>query len=258
MAHASCPNGHGMWDGDGKPVVWAFRVGFFRDFMKAHPDCKLDEASEYWQLYDCVDDVPGEDLDCWYCDECKGLVVYVDIARYDFKRMETLPDIRSEELAGWEDYIAMREREFEDFQDFYEGKSPMEAIEKYNFAYRYKLSPDKKMFYALDKDGRIAFGYFRANYTEFSPETEVRFGTAEDSVPYRPYEWAKGKMNILVRPGQYAHTKDGREIIIDAVIEDGKRYKGRDINKKDLPEVEIKHADIQSVVDEICKNVTMD
>ena len=37
MAHASCPNGNGMWDGDGKPVVWAFRIGFFCDFMKAHP-----------------------------------------------------------------------------------------------------------------------------------------------------------------------------------------------------------------------------
>jgi len=48
MAHASCPNGHGMWNGDGKPVVWAFRVGYFRDFMKRHPDCKLDEDSEYW------------------------------------------------------------------------------------------------------------------------------------------------------------------------------------------------------------------
>ena len=68
MAHASCPNGHGMWDGDGKPIVWAFRVGFIRDFMKAHPDCKLDRESEYWQMYDCVDDVPGEDLDCWYCE----------------------------------------------------------------------------------------------------------------------------------------------------------------------------------------------
>jgi len=75
LAHASCPNGHGMWDGDGKPIVWTFRVGFIRDFMKAHPDCKLDRESEYWQMYDCVDDVPGEDLDCWYCDECKGLVV---------------------------------------------------------------------------------------------------------------------------------------------------------------------------------------
>ena len=34
MAHTSCPNGHDMWNGDGKPVVWAFRVGFFREFMK--------------------------------------------------------------------------------------------------------------------------------------------------------------------------------------------------------------------------------
>ncbi len=167
MAHASCPNGHGMWNGDGKPVVWAFRVSYFRDFMKAHPDCKLDEDSEYWQLYDCVDDVPGEDLDCWYCDECKALVVYVDIARYDFKRMETLPGIKPEELAGWEDYIALRDREFEDFQDFYEGKSPIEAIEQYDFTYRYKVSPDKKTIYALDRDGRVAFGYFRSNYTEF-------------------------------------------------------------------------------------------
>lgn len=200
MAHAFCPNGHGMWNGDGKPVVWAFRVGYFRDFMKAHPDCKLDEGSEYWQLYDCVDDVPGEDLDCWYCDECKGLVVYVDIVRYDFKRMENVPDINPDDLAGWEDYIAMRDREFEEFQEFYEGKSPMEAIEQYSFIYRYKLSPDKKTFYALDKDGRIVFGYFKSNYTEFSPETEIRFGTDGDSVPYRPYEWEKRENGYQCSP----------------------------------------------------------
>ena len=251
MAHASCPNGHGMWDGDGKPVVWAFRVGFFRDFMKTHPDCKLDEKSEYWQMYDCVDDVPGEDLDCWYCDECKGLVVYVDIARYDFKRLELLPDVKPENFDSWEEYIALRDREFEDFQEFYEGKNPIEAIEQYDFTYRYKLSPDRKTFYAIDSEGKIAFGYYRSNYTEFSPETEIRFGTGEDSVPYRPYEWAKGKMDISVHPGQYVHTKDGRVIIIDAVIEDGKRYKGRDINQKELPEVEIEHSDVCSVVDEI-------
>ena len=117
MSHALCPNGHGMWNGDGKPDVWAFRVGYFRDFMKAHPDCKLDEDSEYWQLYDCVDDIPGEDLNCWYCDECKGLVVYVDIARYDFKRMETIPDVKPEELAGWEEYIALRDRLLSDISD---------------------------------------------------------------------------------------------------------------------------------------------
>ena len=53
-----------------------------------------------------------------------------------------------------------------------------------------------------------------------------------------PYEWAKGEMDIQLCSGQYVHIKDGREIIIDSVPEDGKRYKGRDINQKELPEVE--------------------
>ena len=252
MAHASCPNGHDMWNGDGKPVVWAFRIGFFRDFMTTHPDVKLDENSEFWQIYDCVYDIPGEDLDCWYCGECKGIVVYVDIARYDFKYMESLPDIKLEDLGGWEDYIAMRDREFEDFQKFYESKNPLEAIEQYNFTYRYKVSPDKKTIYALDREDRVVFGYFRSNYTQFSPETEIRYISSENIVSYKPYEWAKGKMDICVHPGQYAHMKGGRVIIIDSVIEDGKRYKGRDINLEETPEVEIVHSDIVEVTDEIC------
>ena len=41
MAHTYCPNGHEMWNGDGKPVVYAFRVDFFRNFMKVHPDAVL-------------------------------------------------------------------------------------------------------------------------------------------------------------------------------------------------------------------------
>ena len=172
MAHASCPNGHAMSNGDGKPVVWAFRIGFFRDFMKAHPECKLgDEESKYFQIYDCVDDVPEEDLDCWYCDECKGLVVFVDNARYDFKRMENLPDINVKQLASWEDYIALHDKEFEEFEDFYVDKSPLEAIEQYAFTYRYKASPDRKNIYALGREGQIAFGYYRSNYIVFSKET---------------------------------------------------------------------------------------
>ena len=259
MAHASCPNGHDMWNGDGKPVVWAFRVGFFSDYMKNHPECTLGEGSEDWQMYDCVDGFQGEDLDCWYCDECKGLVVYVDIARYDFIRLESLPDIKWEDLYDWEYYIAMRHREFEDFQDFYEGKSPLEAIEQYDFAYRYKVSPDKKNIFAFNRKDRVVFGYFRSNYAEFSPETEIRFGTNKDGMTYtyRPYEWAKGEMDICVRPGQYAYTRDGRIIIIDSVIGDGK-YRGRDVNQKELPEVTIEHSDICSVVEKICKDITVE
>lgn len=29
MAHCACMNGHSMWNGDGKPVIWAFRLRFF-------------------------------------------------------------------------------------------------------------------------------------------------------------------------------------------------------------------------------------
>lgn len=86
MAHASCnalkvvsgyvhvdnkafafvANGHDMWNGDGKPVVEAFRIEYLREYTKAHPECRLYEDPRYWQLYDCVHNVPGEDLDCWY------------------------------------------------------------------------------------------------------------------------------------------------------------------------------------------------
>ena len=54
MAHASCPSGHGMWNGNGKPVVWAFRVGYIREFVKEHPDCILSDDGYYWQMYDLL------------------------------------------------------------------------------------------------------------------------------------------------------------------------------------------------------------
>ncbi|MBQ9031049.1 MAG: hypothetical protein IJ106_06300 [Parasporobacterium sp.] len=62
--------------------VWIFRVNFFRDYMKKHPGFVLADGSIYdMQIYDCVYDVPGENLDGWYCEKCKGLVIYVDIIR---------------------------------------------------------------------------------------------------------------------------------------------------------------------------------
>ena len=190
MAHASCPNNHGMWDGDGKPVVWAFRVNYLREFERLYPDFVLDDdwrQEGHVQLYDCVDDAPGEDLDCWYCDECKGLVVYVDLLRYDFKRMESIPSVAYTDVEDWEDYIALRDREFEEFQEFYQGMTPMEAIEKYPFKYWYKLSPDKKTILAFDEFRNVAFGYWQSNYKEFSPYTEVKIHAGGKTISYFPY-----------------------------------------------------------------------
>ena len=61
-----------------------------------------------------------------------------------------------------------------------------------------------------------------------------------------------------IRPHQYAHMEEGRIIIIDSVIEKGKRYKGRDINQKNLPEVEMEYSDIHHISDEICKAVIVE
>ena len=61
----------------------------------------------------------------------------------------------------------------------------------------------------------------------------------------------KGKMDIHVRPSRYACLRDGRIIIIDSVIEEGKRYRGRDMNREDLPVVEVEHSEIYCVMDEI-------
>ena len=44
----------------------------------------------------------------------------------------------------------------------------------------------------------------------------------------------------------------------DHDLEEEKRYKGRDLNQKELPKAEIEHADIRSAAGEICKNITVD
>ena len=176
MAKTACINGHPMWNGDGKPVVYAFRVGFFQDYVKKYPDRVLgmepDEDGWFYQMYDCVDDAPGEDLDCWYCDECGSLAVFVDHLRYDYIRADLPPEMTLDMTAGWEDYIALRDRPFEDFQDYYEGMNPMDAISTYPFTYRYKVSPDKKQIVAYDADNNIAFGFELARFIDFDKPQE--------------------------------------------------------------------------------------
>ncbi len=257
MAHTACPNGHDMWNGDGKPVVWAFRANYFREFMREHPDCILDmedEDNRWWQIYDCVDEVPGEDLDCWYCDECKGLTVFVDIYRYDFQYIENTTAIAAQDVSDWEEYIALRDRAFESFQDFYAGMSPIDAIEKYDFEYMYRVSPDKKTILAFGRDGKAAFGFKRSQFRQFSPDLEIRYISGSSIKPYQEY---KGKVDFCVEPGQYAFLKDKRIIHIDKV-KGNEIYVGRDINKEGLPVVEFKYQEIESVVDEICKNVIVE
>lgn len=198
MAHASCPNGHGMWNGDGAPVVWAFRVNFFRDYMKRYPGFVFDGAGECSDLYDCVCDFQGEDLDCWYCEICKGLVVFVDLFRYDFVRMEAVPSVTLRDVADWEEYIALRDIEYGDFQEYCAGKSPVEAIENYPFKFKYRLSPDKKTIYAFDRAGVVQFGYAQSNFHEFDPDMKIIFRSSDGKeFVYRPFENYKPPKTLL-------------------------------------------------------------
>lgn len=71
-------------------------------------------------------------------------------------------------------------------------------------------------------------------------------------------EYQKDKFEIAVKVMQYAFTKDGRTIIIDEIIEEGKLYRGRNINIAGLPVVELKHEEISCLADEICKNVEVE
>lgn len=51
MAHTSCPSGHSMWNGDGKPVVYAFLINFFKDFVKKYPYFQLGNDEYLSQIY---------------------------------------------------------------------------------------------------------------------------------------------------------------------------------------------------------------
>lgn len=157
MAKTSCPNGHGMWDGRDS-LVWVFHTGFFYDYMKNYPSFVL--GGVMGEIYDCVACYPEEkEYDCWYCEECRALVIFVDTDRYEYLRMKEPPDISFEEARDWEEYIALHNSEMDDFMEFYEGKTAVWAIENYPFKFKCRVSPDQKTIVAFDVDGNVQFGY---------------------------------------------------------------------------------------------------
>ena len=89
MAHCNCINGHYMWNGDGKPIVWVFSVDYIKDMVKSYPDLII--LCDDMEIYDLYND--ANDLDCWYCDECKSLAVFVSHYRYDFIQFDIHKDI---------------------------------------------------------------------------------------------------------------------------------------------------------------------
>ena len=158
--------------------------------------------------------------------------------RYDFKIMDKLPEINMDKLLAWEEYIALRDHDFEEFQDYYEGMNPLLAIESYTFKYKYRVSPDKKCFCAINQNGKVEFGYYQSNYYEYAFYKRLK-------------ETDKDKFDISVHVDQYAYTWDDRTIQITEIIEKGKLYKGKDMDKPELSEVILKHEEIQSIFNHI-------
>lgn len=156
MGHCSCFYGHDMWNGDGKPEVWAFRLAYFEEFQRSHPEVVLG-TEEYYAIYDCFESYSQENLDCWYCDECGGLVVFVGDARFGLSYAPIAFDelITETQLSDWELYFAMRDREFEWFSDYCEGKRPLDALLGYRIPYRCRVSPDLARIFVFNEAGKL-------------------------------------------------------------------------------------------------------
>lgn len=167
MAHTSCYNKHSMWNGDGKPVVYAYRIGFLVEYMNRHPDFKLcvpTTENEYgYDIFDVedklADEFPKDSLDIWYCDECGCLAIFYSDSRADYTPIKDLSQISYEDIKEWTDYIACREMEFEEFQDYYEEMNPVDAAMNFQFKYRYKVSVDMKYIYGYDSNYNIVHGF---------------------------------------------------------------------------------------------------
>lgn len=186
MAHCLCINGYDMWNGDGKPEINAFSISFFEEFMEAHPgvflvgtdypgiDYKAPDIFEY--IYDCYDWAPSREPDCWLCEDCESLTVFFDDDnyrldhRYDFVKMEKLYEPGDKGFDDWEEYVAMRNDELDEFGDWYIGLDPLTALKTYPFKYRYKVSPDQKYICAFDSSQNLVFSYEQVRFLDFQKE----------------------------------------------------------------------------------------
>ena len=53
------------------------------------------------------------------------------------------------------------------FQDFNEGKSPLEALKKFSFKLRYKVSDDVEYICGYDDNKKIVIGFHKVRLFDF-------------------------------------------------------------------------------------------
>lgn len=179
MAKTACLNGHGMWNGDGKPIVWAFRLNFYKQFQEENPDVILGyDKTEYARIYDCAENYPWEEPDIWYCDKCKSLGIFtndkVDFHQYrlDYRYEEKEVFNQDEIDESWEEYVACRDDEFDKFED--DSMHPYDALIAFDFTYRCFVSADKRKIIVVDGNKKPLFGFVKAKETHFFNSYEIR------------------------------------------------------------------------------------
>ncbi len=173
MAHASCINGHSLWNGDGTPCFAAYRF--------VNPNWR-DTASKY-VIYDGafhlrqgrrIDIDACDNLDIWYCSECGSFFVFVsdctvEKERFDYApcEMESINDMN--DLSSWDQYWVVHENgvEYEMIDDYTNGLVPLETLMDKCFKESYYLSPDKECIVKASRSGKALAAFHLVRHLYF-------------------------------------------------------------------------------------------
>ena len=157
MAHIGCTCGKDLWNGDGKPVIWAFRVNYLYEILEKNPDIVWAD-DDYYILDEFFYDT-NEEPDIWFCDSCKRFSVFRGIERdeerFNYTITLPLPDFENER---WEEYILFRDWEYDEFDCNVEGRSLKDILQNYHFRKTCKVSPDKR-FVNYYEEGKLIRSY---------------------------------------------------------------------------------------------------
>jgi len=138
-----------MWDGDGKPTIWAYRLNFFRNLIKEEPDVRL-SLEHGVAMFDFVDGRPKEDLEVWHCDKCGRIQIFQYDKNHEYWKYyepKTEANIGESALINdkeWEDYIVFNDKEFEEFESKTDMWFLSSVINEYEYKKIARVSNDEK------------------------------------------------------------------------------------------------------------------
>jgi len=168
MAHALCPNGHSMWNGDGEVCITAYRAGYVDEFSKSHPDKVIDFDADFavWDIYDQGN--PEEEYDIWRCTECKSLSIWDNGNNYcGGYKVAKLSQTDKVSYENWEKYYVFNNETEDDFLDRVDNrnltiKEAMAVFEKETDKMMYAyMSNDHEKIVVTNSKGKIIREYLR-------------------------------------------------------------------------------------------------